>query len=250
MNKGITFKDFLSKCEYLKLQDGFLRSDERSVVEPKDILTNTFKEEFTIIFKTTDDITFKERYEKVGFYKDFILPKVILLSDNYINSFKNKLNRDLITEKEKIELLGRNELELFISRKKDIENAEYLNSILIAILLNQIEIIINYLENVHILPNYSFADKIKFNLDTSELLVLIQLFRKNKIISHPNDSEIGTLLDKYFLYLNSDNNDYKELKNSRKVLNNIKNENKPVEKALKRLKSIFTSDDFFDYPLN
>ena len=69
----------------------------------------------------------------------------------------------------------------------------------------------------------------------------------DKIVSI-KDSHLGFLIEKTFLYQNGE--EYTSIKNAGKVVNDVKRFNRTTEKAIKRLKKIFKSDDFYELEIH
>lgn len=243
MDIPITFLDFKTEKNYLALQNKYARFGEHNNSNEDDYL-NVITDDFTIIFKCISPVTGLEDYIKLSFNNNFLFPKINRLAYEYIKWFKNYLEGNLDIKEEKIKSFARLQLKKIIDLEVTISGSKYLNKKIRVILCNQIEIIIEYLSNVHILPNYLVEDKLKFNLNKTDVLVLFTLLRDKGIINSPYDAELGLFIEKNLLYKNS--GDYSPIKNAGKVVNDVKNFNKPVEKSIQRLKDIFQNDDFYE----
>ena len=118
-------------------------------------------------------------------------------------------------------------------------NSNYLNILIQKKLTAQLDVIMEYLTQVHINPNYSFAEKMEFKLNKTDLLNLFILLREHDYIGHKYDRDLGRLIDNFFVY-DDDLKDYKNISNSRRVLNDLNHGNRGNNKSYKRLQNMFT----------
>lgn len=243
MNIPITFKDFKTEKNYLALQNKFAGWDMQNPPnEPT--YKKVIKTDFFINYKTVNFLTEKEEYKELYFIKDFLLHKISALAKRYVIYFQNSIESDLLFDKNRIQLYSEIQLKKIIEIEEIVKNSDYLIENLRLDLLVQIEIVIDYLKNIHILPNYTVDDKFKFNLNKTDVLVLFTLLRKKKIINSTYDNEFGFLIEKNCLYKNEEK--YTPIKNASKVVNDIKNSHRPIEKSIVRLKNIFMNEDFYN----
>lgn len=243
MDIAITFKDFKTEDHFLKLQNQFARYDVRNIPN-EDNYQKVVKTDFKIIYKSVNSLTYNEEYIEFSFLNDFLFPKINKLAKRYINAFKKNLKDNLVIEKEKIKVLAEVQLKEFFILKENVSIAEYLNKNVKIILQEQFSIVIEYLSNVHILPNYLFEEKLKFNINKADILVLFTLLREFGTINSPFDSELGLFIEKNFLYKEGVN--YKPILKAGKVINDYKNLNRSNEKSIQRLKDIFQNDNFYE----
>ncbi|MHB1106987.1 MAG: hypothetical protein ACYCZ2_11545 [Lutibacter sp.] len=243
MDIPITFLDFKTEENYLKLQNKFSRLGKENNL-PEDDYQKVVKDDFTIIYKSINPVTYLEDYKTLSFDNDFLFPKIYKLAKGFINWFKIDLEEKLFIDEEKIELYAKLQMKKFNELKENILNSKYLNKKIRVVLDAQITIIIEYLSNVHILPNYLVEDKLKVNLNKTDILVLFTLLREKKIIDSPFDPVLGLFIERNFLYKDADT--YTSIKNAGKVVNDIKNSHKPIEKSIDRLKKIFKNDEFYE----
>lgn len=247
MDIPITFLDFKTEENYLALQNKYARfGEQNNVIE--DDYQKVVKDGFMIIYKSINSVTYLEEYLQYSFIEDFLLLKIPNLAKSYADSFKRYIQNDLLIEKDKVKRASEIQLKKFFVLIEIIKNAEYLNKKIRIKLLTQIDITIEYLSNVHILPNYTVDDKFKFNLNKTDVLVLFTLMREKKIINCPYDNLLGFLLEKNCLY--QDDDKYTPIKNAGKVVNDFKNNNRTIEKSVKRLKDIFNSDEFYEFEVH
>lgn len=242
MDIQLAFKDFKTEKSYLALQNKYAGFDGRN--PPEEAYKEVIKEDFFIYYKTKDLITEEDDYIKYYFKKDYLNYKLPELANNYIDSFKHYIETKLLLDNKKVELYSKIQMKKFIELDDVIEKSDYLFKDTRLLLHSQIEIVINYLKEIHILPDYIIYEKFKMNLNKTDIILLFTLLRQNNIIDAIKDSHLGFLLEKSFLYKSEEG--YSPIKNAGKVVNDIKRLNKGTEKAIKRLKELFKNDDFYD----
>lgn len=243
MDIPITFLDFKTEENYLALQNKFARYDTRN--NPyEDNYQKVVKYDFKIIYKSVNPLTFEEEYIEFSFLNDFLIPKIKNLAKRYINAFKKNLKDNLIIEKEKIKLYADIQLKEFFQLLDNVLIAEYLNKKVKIFLQEQIEVVIYYLSNVHVLPNYLFEEKLKLNMLRVDILLLFTLLREKGHINSPFDFELGLFIEKNFLYKVNDN--YKSINRAGKDINDFRNFNRLNNRSINRLKRIFQDDNFYE----
>jgi hypothetical protein len=247
MDIQITFKDFKTEEKYLALQNKFARHSELNNTTEDDFI-KVIKQDFQINYKTVNPITYEEDYIYLSFYNDFLIPRIQKLAKRFIDFFNHKLEEKVIIEREKIKAYSEIQLKKFFKLEYAIRNSNYLEKKINILIINQIQIIVDYLKQVHILPDYLIDDKLKFNLNKTDVLVLFTLLREKGIINAPFDSELGLFIEKYFSCKSNDT--YASIKNAKGVVNDIKNFNRPIEKSIVRLKKIFKNNEFYELEIH
>ena len=248
MHIPITFIDFNTEKDFLALQNKFAVYDERENPYEPEVYTNVIKQDFSIILKTVDIYTLKDDYIKNYFYKDFLLIQIDKLAKRYIDAFKIDLENSLLVDKEKIKRFAALRSKLFLDLKEQLNDTNYITLPAKMKIQRQIDVVYEYLSNVHVLPAYTFEDKIKVKWKKTDVLLLLLMLRENKFIDHTYDNEFGMLLDKSFLYFNTNDKEFKSLSDSASVINDMKNGSRPVARSLERLKKIFTNPAFYNFP--
>ena len=238
----VKFGDFSNEKKYLALQNKFKGYDEKYINED-DYYKKVTKSDFEITLKSVDLITYQEDYNEVWFVKGFLSYKIQKLAKIYINNFKRYIKDNLFLDKDKTKLFAKIQLKKFIRINQSINNAEFLTKEIKINMQTQTFIVMEYLKNIHILPNYTIDEKFKMNLNKIDLLVLFTLLREKNIINAPYDNELGFLIEKSFLYKNGES--YTPVKRAGKVVNDVRNSNKSIGKSIKRLKKILQNDDFY-----
>ncbi|EIJ38107.1 hypothetical protein [Galbibacter orientalis] len=241
----VLITDFKSDSTYLKLQNRFLKKCDagsfynKQFKEPRREDFDIKYNEGEIVFRN-DELFSKDKYITVSFHK-WLVKRMNVLAQNYITSFKEILEERLILDEDQVKLLAKKYVMEAIEVEEYVKNSQYLNYELKNKLKNQISKIIEYLSQIHVLSNYGIDDRIKINANKNDLLLLFLLLREHKFIDCPYDSELGFLIEKSFMFYDEKTEEYKYIQKAGKELNNIKNNNKPVEKSFKRLKKILTS---------
>ncbi len=246
MNTSITFQDFASELNYLKLQNRFAFYDTRSVPN-EDTYTKVIKKDFEIIYKDVNHITYEEDYFNKSFYKDFLFPSINNLASKYIDEVKRRLEKPDLMGRENVRLFSKSQQDKLNSIALDLTNSDYLEKRLRLLLNAQIEIATEYLTNLHIYPNNEMDSMFKFKMNRDTVILLFTMLRDRKYIDAPRDLILGRILDANFLYWDEKSESYKPFNGSGKVINNIHNHNKPANTSIAKLKLIF-SEGFFNFP--
>ncbi|SNR68689.1 hypothetical protein SAMN06265371_108218 [Lutibacter agarilyticus] len=243
MDIPITFLDFKTEENYLALQNKYAGWCDRN--PPNEVAyLNVVKTDFSINYKTKNLLTDKEDYIEWYFIKDFLNVKIPLFAKRYIVFFKKHIESELLLEKERIIAYSKIQLKKIIEIEEIIKKSEYLGVNIKLSLLVQIEVVIDYLKSIHILPSYTIEEKFKMNMNKTDIILLLTLLRQNNNIDSIKDSHFGFLIEKTFLYKSGE--DYTPIKNAGKVVNDVKHFNKGSEKAIERLKNIFKNDNFYE----
>lgn len=242
MNIGVSFPDFSTESNFLNLQNKFNLYDNRNNFN--DNLASILEEDFFIIYETYDEQNIVD-YQTIFFLKDFLLPKINILASDYINLFTNRLTTEFLyktDEREKYISVCYKKISDFI---ETIPFLYYLSGELKMLLSNQASMVLDYIHETHLKPKHIEADKIKTNLSQTELLLLMLLLSKRKIIKADYDSKFGHLIERNFLVKNQEG-EFVSINNAGKHINDYKNFNKTTDTAIARLKAIFQEEDFFN----
>lgn len=246
MFSSIVFSDFTSELNYLKLQNSFAIYDEReNPYQPP--FKKVSKTDFNIIFKDVNPLTDEDSYLDKSFYDDFLIPNIKTLGKRYISSIKKRIEAPEFLEIERKQLFAIQQQHKLNSLDNELNNANYIENKIRKLIRLQIEIATEYLVNIHIHPNREFDDMLKFKLNRDTVLLLFAMLYERKYIDAPSFTILGRILDSNFLYWDNKNGQFKPFRNSGKVMNDFKNDNKPAYKSLNKLKEIFSAD-FFDFP--
>lgn len=234
------FEDLANEKKYAVLQNRFYWCDCR--FDEFDIKATKPVNNFTIYFKNVNEKTQElEEYVEVDFENDFLLPKIRKLAEKNYRIFFKKISSYYIEEQKTG--YSKQSLNYFRKLTKNIKDAIYLNDALKKEILEQIkkieDRIIDYLND----PYPNIKRKISFNLGLTEVLTFFHLLRYHNITSYIEDADLGRILDEVFEF--KENNKSATIKNSRKLLNNIKNGSRPISSSLKTLQDIFSKQDFY-----
>jgi hypothetical protein len=241
----LKFSDFSSKINFLKLQNKFAAYGQRNIGMNEDVYTDIVKTDFSIIYKSVHEFNI-ETYDEVSFYQDFLLPRINNLSSITILNVNKKIKADFLYNDAERNDFIKLTLEEVISIHRSILEADYLNPIIVDALNNELQIVIDFLSTFDFNLNFGIIEKIQFNLNKTDLLVLMYLFRKNGIVNTAyTDADFGKLIERFFQYQNSLTNNYVDIKRARKELNDFKNMNDTIEKSIARLKNLFQDNLFY-----
>lgn len=242
MDIPISFRDFKTKENYLTLQNKFSGWDCRKPTGVNNY-TKVIEKDFSITYKTINLFTEDDDYQEMFFIKDFLLIKIQHLAKQYILFFKRYIEDKLLLDKEKIKLFSEIQLKKLIELSQAIDNSDFLIKKIKIALKSQLDVTVDYIKDIHLLPNYTIDDKFKMNMNKTDVLLLFLLLRQNNIISY-RDSELGLLIEKSFLYQDGDT--FKPITKAGKVINEIKHFHRGTDKAVNRLKALFKNDEFYE----
>ncbi|RRQ49809.1 hypothetical protein DZC72_04250 [Maribacter algicola] len=239
MTPSLTFKDFTESDRFLKIQNTFALDHVHSnpTESPyKEVL----KQDFEITRENYNPLNNEQFYEDVSFYRDFLFPEIDNLPKKFISFFKNKLEKDLVIKPDDIKDVAQFYLSAFQNQQKLIKDAEHLEYVVKKRLDEKVIIVLDYLSEVYVDPMYSEADKIKFKLKRNEIILLFYLLREGKYIDNKYNSELGALMNRYFLYWDEREESFKQIKKARTTIGDFSNGTKTYTRALENLQSIFT----------
>lgn len=158
-----------------------------------------------------------------------------------------ELKDPVYVDKVKIKLKAEEQMRRLHKYLEDLTQKEFLNQIIIEKITIQVESVLEYLERSHIEPYNTISDKIKFNLKKDTLLTLMTILREHDWIDCPYDNEFGTLIDSNFVYFDEKDKTYKPIVGSGKVINNIKNGNKSVNRSVQKIRELFQSEKIYNF---
>jgi len=247
MDIPITFLDFKTKENYLALQNKYAGWCERNPPN-NETYSNVVKTDFSIIYKTKNMLTNEDDYIEYYFIKDFLNVKIPLFAKRYIVFFKKHIEDLLLLEKDRIIAYSKIQLKKIIEIEEIIKKSEYLDKNIRLSLLVQIAVVIDYLKSIHILPSYTIEEKFKMNMNKTDIILLFALLRQNNKIASINDSQLGLLIEKSFLYQKGE--EYTSINKAGKFINGIKHMSNPTKKAIIRLKDLLKDDDFYELKID
>lgn len=249
-----TLNDFLTIENFLNLQLRFINNDERQggYLESYDFSNKSELErllkmnDFYIVYKRGDYET--AVYEDVYFYKDYIQKSISQIGLNEINTLKSDLNKqfkyDLPVRKEYLRSRSK-EIKEFI---RNLEDCKYIQEIIKKSLKEECDEILEFIHDDKIWEESNpIENKVKIKFTKAEIATLFLLLRQRDLIDQKYDSELGKILDNNFMYFNYTEQSYREITNSKKLLNDLKNGNKPIETSIDSLKKLFSDPDFFEF---
>ncbi len=245
MNLRPTLFDFSSKESLTKLQNKFNSYD----INANPIIENYIKElkieDFSIICKFQNEEHIEE-YKTVYFFKDFIESNITNLGIQEISKIKDTIKKDFLYNKYERKNFIDHQISLYGDINSFILSCDFLNSQLQVLIYNQLNIVLNFLFDDYALKfDFPENEKMKFNMNKNDIHILFLLLRQSKIINHPHDNDLGRIIDNFFMYYDSENNIYKDIKRSNKDINDFKNLNKTFENSIFRLKKLLQDDNFY-----
>lgn len=239
----IRLSSFISLNEYCKLQSYFQGLDARENPESPSDITHPI-DNLRINFRVLDDLTNEERYDDLSFNKDYCFEGVTGLSKKYINEFNLYKEDKGIFDKKDVSALVEKRLDTFRDWKSKITKAKYIAYPIKRQLREEIDILDDYLCKYLDNPNPHIKYRIQFIWNRTDVIYFFYLLRINGAIAEIPDGDLGRILDSVMDYSNDD--DFKSLRGSRKLLNDYRNQGgKPENPTSNRLKQVF-KEDFFN----
>lgn len=241
----LKFSDFSSESNFLKLQNKFAAYDDRNSGLNEDAYPSIIKADFSIVYKSIYEFNI-ETYSKISFQNDFLIPKINNLSTSTILKIKEKIKEGFLYNESERSNFIKITLDQVIKIHCLIIEASYLEPIIIDALRNELESIIDFLSNFDFNLNFGIKEKIQFNLNKTDLMVLMYLLRKNEIINVDyTDADFGKLIERFFQYQSTSTKSYVDIIRARKELNDLKNMNDTFEKSVARLKKQLQDNSFY-----
>jgi hypothetical protein len=241
---NLLFNDFTSHERYLALQNKFASNDTNRHGMDEDLYAEVVADDFTVIIPSFDESNNPD-FTTVSFYTDFISPKINSLAKTTIEKINRKIETDFLHNVAEREHYVKFTLHEFLGIGESLSPVEFLNPIFKDELLIQLEIVIDFLSNYNFNEEYKIVEKLHFNLNKTDLLVLIHLFRERGFLNNPYDAQLGFLIEKSFKYFNEKTKSFEDVLKAGRVINDIKNGSRPVNTSIERLKSILQDDAFY-----
>ena len=238
----IRISSFISREEYCKLQSYFQGLDVRE--NPESAYENSHPiDNLRINYRIFDDVSNEEKYIDLSFNKDYCFEGVAGLSKRYINEFNFYKEDKGIFDVKDVSALVEKRLDTIRDWKSKITKANYIAYPIKRQLREEIDILDDYLCQYLDNPNPHIKYRIQFKWNRTDVIYFFHLLRINKVIAQISDGDLGRILDSVMDY--EDGDDYKPLRNARKLLNDFRNDGgKPENPANNRLQQVF-DDEFF-----
>lgn len=241
----LKFSDFSSESNFLKLQNKFATYDDRNSGLNEDAYPSVIKADFSIVYKSIYEFNI-ETYSEISFQNEFLIPKINNLSTSTILKIKEKIKEGFLYNESERSNFIKITLDEVIKIHCLIIEASYLEPIIIDALRNELESIIDFLSNFDFNLNFGIKEKIQFNLNKADLMLLMYLLRKNGIINVDyTDADFGKLIERFFQYQPTSSKNYVDIIRARKELNDLKNMNDTFEKSVARLKKQLQDNSFY-----
>lgn len=247
MNLTPTLLDFSSEDSLIKLQNKFNSFDVNANPHIEENIKELKIEDFSIVYKLKNREQIDE-YKTIYFFNDFIMSSISHLGDKEISKIKNRIEKDFLYNTSERKSFIFHQIKVYGDLNSFVLSSLFVNNELKTSIYNQSNSVLNFLFDDYALKFDSPEnEKMKFNMNKNDIHILFLLLRQAKIISHPHDSDLGRIIDNFFMYYDSENNIYKEIKRSNKDINDFKNLNKTFENSIHRLKKLLQDDNFYVY---
>lgn len=235
---NLKFSYFTTKNKYLKLQELFLnycKKEGYPGLELKELKPNDFK----IIYK--DD----EKYTEVTF-DEFLKSQIPHLKNNILTNIIRKVKKTDIIKGDELSRFVDIRLKSLDKIEKKIKHNDSIDGDVKELLFKSLKEINAKLVSQEFESLFILDKRIKLNWYKNDFLVLLSLLRENGHISLDNTTtELGLAVDQVFAFKNSKTDEYQNYKGSGKKINDLINGNGSPKRSLKRLKDIFSNEEFY-----
>ena len=242
-----TISDFVIDTDFIALQNKFSAYDERHITPEGEMTHKTYsRKDFDIIFKSFNSES-KEVYNNVFFYRDFLPNCVFKMADIEIGIIEKRIAKEFQFNNHERKNFIEHQIAVYKEYDIAIFGSIFLDDHVKVMLSTQTRKVLEFLYDDIILKDiYKTDDKMKFKMNKNDIQMLFFLLRQAKLIDHVIDADLGRLIDNFFVYYSSESETFLEMKRSGKELNDYKNVNKTAERAIERLKAIFTDQNFYE----
>lgn len=242
INLDFNFSDLISEKKYAILQNRFYWNDIRN--DDIELKATVPIRNFSIRVKEDDLKAEKDIYLDINFEDDFLKTGISKLAEKNSLIFIDKI-KELYTEELKNGFV-RQYVEELRNTKDLILYSKFLNQDIMKSIISEIlkleEFVFSYLSN----PYPSIKEKLEFNWSNTDVVFFFHLLRENKVINHITDADLGRIIDSFCKGSDNDSDTYFDMKYSSKLINNFKNRSRSNSEPLKRLKEVFSNNDFFN----
>lgn len=260
--KEISIEQLTNEVQFLKLKKDFLQSDEEFLWHLKNMNegdpepeVNYDLDEISYMNEGFTDLSDEfgvSYYESNGsfeeikknFYVDYLHPMIKNMPNYYIRQLDIKFIKKDILNAKNFKRFGNSMTDRLNNKLKDIENSTHLNiqtRDLIKLVFSEIinDIYVKYIQD-------PVDEKIHFNLNKNQVVILLNLLHDNKVISATPALHFNEMIQKFFRYKSG--NGFKEIDKAYKVYDELLglNPKKPSLPTLNELKKIFSQPDFFN----
>ena len=239
----VNFSDLITEKRFAILQNRFYWYDIR--YENCEIKANKPVSNFSINIQEVNEKTGETNYKGLGFEEDFLTSKISSLAEINYSLFLEGIKR--IYTKESKNGFAQQFIEDLRITKQKISDSDYLSKEIIDSVIEQIIFLENRVSSYLETPYPSIKEKIEFNWSNTDVIFFFHLLRENKVINNITDADLGRIIDTACKGLSNKASDtYLDIKYSSKLMNNFKNGSRSDSEPLKRLKEIFSKNDFFN----
>lgn len=260
--KEISINQLTNEEQFFKLKEDFLLRDEQFLFYLKHMDEGDAAPEVNY---EINDISFMREcftdlsdefgvtyYESTGyfddvkenFYDDYLHPIIKNMLYYYIRQLDIKFIEKDILDPSDVKHFGNKMIDVLNTKLKAIESSSHLNESTRDLIKSVFDDIINNIYDKHVKDLE--AEKIHFNLNKNQVVILFNLLHDNKVISATPIIDFNVKIQKFFRF--KCGTEFKEIDGAYKVYDELLGEKstKSPLPTLKKLKKIFEQPAFFD----
>lgn len=260
--KEISIDQLINEDQFFILKKEFLMRDESHVIYLKYINKGDPPPEVDF---TLNDISYQREgftdlsdelgisyYENNGvfvevkenFYDDFIYPVIRNMFHSYVRQIEKRFEEKDILNPSDVKFFGNRITKILNNKLLNVNNSSHLNCPTKNLIRSVFVEIIN-----HVYINYvkdPSADKIHFNLNKNQVVILFNILYNKKIIKAVSTFHFNEMIQKFFRYKHG--TEFKDIDKAYKLYDELlgNNPSKPSDPTLNALKKIFNDPDFFN----
>ena len=238
--KPLTFGNFANTERIIELQNTFLNACEKS----KNSTDSIIERDFTILSKVHNSLADNEEFIEIYFQKDFLKHNIKTLSQRFVKFFIAEIDKRTILREDDIKIFAKKYQTKYIHQMEFVSQLP-LETEILENLTGEFEVVIDYLQEAHINPRISLDERIKVNASKSDILMFFTLLLENRILQYSNLSDLGKLINNYFAYYNSNDEEFKPIVKAARFISDLRNVNRMRNTPTENLKSLFQSEEFF-----
>jgi hypothetical protein len=181
---------------------------------------------------------------KENFFEDYLHPIIKNMPSYYKRQIEREFKEKDILDPTHIKHFGNKITKILNTKLLDAQNSSHLKLPTVELITSVFNEIIN-----HVYINYiqdPYAEKIHFNLNKNQVVILFNLLHDNKVINATPILHLNEMIQNFFRFKSG--KEFKEIDGAYKVYDELlgKKPNKSSTPTLKALENIFKSPDFFN----
>lgn len=263
----LEFEDLIDKKKYFRRKYFFLIGDYKHIPlillnRPQDIEVDyecdyierfadlnyeKFFKERKVDFKVLKN---KFNLVELNFYDDELIPEINKMYLRYRDNFISEIEKRNIFESSGIENFSKKYLNYLEDLKEKLNNADHLIERVKNEANISIEKIYHFVSNEFYQNFFKIPQKIPFNLNKNQLIVLFhQLYENGVIAEEIKPTDLSRLVEQYCTFYDKESNSFLDVKRARDLeIRIFKQDEEPnPEPSIKHLESIFFNPKFYDY---